>query len=92
MKNAFHLKRETELKSWQTNFSTLFDQKTNRFHRTAGLEIQIFQFKPDPEPRSTIVFYSFFLFLGEKPGLMVKADGSRGRGFEPQHRMLDRCK
>jgi hypothetical protein len=31
---------------------------------------------------------------GEKPGLVVKADGSRsrGRGFEPRHRILDGCK
>jgi hypothetical protein len=33
-------------------------------------------------------------YLGEKPGLVVKADGSRsrGRGFEPWHRILDGCK
>jgi hypothetical protein len=33
-------------------------------------------------------------FKGEKPGLVVKADGSRsrGRGFEPRHCILDGCK
>ncbi len=31
---------------------------------------------------------------GKKPGLVVKADGSRSRGreFEPRHRILDGCK